>query len=54
MAAETSYCMPELRAVDEKSYHRLEVRGGGREEQPHVQGAAATQALEGQEELLHI
>ena len=54
MAAETSYCMPELRAVDEKSYHRLEVRGGGREEQPHVQAAAAAQAQEDQEELLHV
>ena len=30
-----------------------EVRGGSREEQPHVQGAVAAQALEGLEELLH-
>ena len=29
-------------------------RGGGREEQPHVQAAAAVQAQEGWEEPLHI
>ena len=28
--------------------------GGGQEEQPNLQGAAAAQAQEGQEELLHI
>ena len=31
-----------------------EVRGGGREEQPHVQGAMIVWAKEGQEETLHI
>ena len=31
-----------------------EVRGGGREKQPHVHGEAAAQAQEGREELLHI
>ena len=31
-----------------------EVRGSGRKELPYVQGAAAAQAQEGQEELLHI
>ena len=31
-----------------------EFRGGGREEQPHIQGAAAARAQEGLEELLHI
>jgi len=31
-----------------------EVRGGGLEEQPHVQGVEAEQAQEGGEELLHI
>ena len=31
-----------------------EVRGGGREEQPHVHRAVAARAQEGQEELLHI
>ena len=31
-----------------------EIRGGGREEQLHVQEAMAAQAQEGLEELLHI
>ena len=31
-----------------------EVRGGGREEEPHFQGAVAAQAQEGLEELLHV
>ena len=31
-----------------------EVRGGGREEQPHVQGAVAARAQEGLEELPHV
>ena len=31
-----------------------EVRGGGLEEQPQVQGAAAARAQEGREELLHV
>ena len=31
-----------------------EVRGGGQEEQPHVQGAVAVWAQEGREELLHV
>ena len=38
----------------EKSYPMSEVRGGGREEQPHVQGAVAAQAHEGLEELSHV
>ena len=38
----------------ERSYPMPEVRGGSREEQPHVQGAAAVRAQEGREELLHI
>ena len=29
-------------------------RGGGREDQPHVQGAMAVQAQEGLEELSHM
>ena len=36
------------------SYPMPKVRGGGREEQPHVQGAAAMWAQEGREELLHV
>ena len=31
-----------------------EVRGGGQEEQPHIQGAVTTWAQEGLEELFHI
>ena len=31
-----------------------EVRGGSREELPHVQGAVATQVQEGREELPHV
>ena len=36
------------------SYPTSEVRGGGREEQPYVQGVVAVQAQEGREELLHV
>ena len=38
----------------ERSYPMPKVRGGGREEQPHVQGAVAVWAQEGEEELLLI
>ena len=31
-----------------------EARGGGREDQPNVQGALAVQAQEGLEELSHV
>ena len=31
-----------------------EVRGGSREELPHVKGAVAARAQQGQEELLHV
>ena len=31
-----------------------EARGGGREDQPHIQGAVAAQAQEGLEELSHV
>ena len=37
-----------------RSYPMSEVRGASREEQPHVQGAAAMLAQEGKEDLLHI
>ena len=37
-----------------RSYPMPEVRGNGREEQPHVQGAVAAQVQEGLEELLHV
>ena len=38
----------------ERSYPTSEVRGGSWEEQPHLQGAMATQAQEGLEELFQI
>ena len=31
-----------------------EARGGGREDQPHIQGAVAAQAQESLEELSHV
>ena len=31
-----------------------EVKGGSREEQPHVQGAVAVRAQESREEILHV
>ena len=33
---------------------KSEARGGGQEDQPHVQGAVAVRAQEGLEELSHI
>ena len=47
---------PRLRsgAAAERRYPVNEVRGGGWEDQPHVQGAVAVQAQEGLEELSHI
>ena len=38
----------------ERSYPTSEVRGGDREEQPHVQGAVAVRTKEGLEELFHV
>ena len=38
----------------ERSYSASEVRGGGWEELPHIQGVVAAQAQEGLEELFHI
>ena len=35
-------------------YHTPEVRGGGREELSHIQGAVAAQVQEDREELLHV
>ena len=45
---------PRSAVVAKRSYPTPEVRGSGREEQPHVQGAVAALAQEGQEEILHI
>ena len=38
----------------ERSYRPSEVRGGGWEDQPHVQGAVAAWIQESLEELFHI
>ena len=37
-----------------KSYLLPEARGGGREEQPYVQGVVALRTPEGLEELFHV
>ena len=44
---------PRSGGVAERSYPASKVRGGGREEQAHVQGAVAAHAQEGLEELSH-
>ena len=41
-------------AAARRSNPTPEARGGGREDQPHIQGALAAQAQEGLEELSHI
>ena len=45
---------PRSGAAAERSYPMAEARGGGLEEQPHVQGAVAAWAQEGLEELFHV
>ena len=45
---------PRPRAVAKRSNPSPEARGGGREDQPHVQEAMAARAQEGLEELSHI
>ena len=37
-----------------RSYATPKARGGGREEQPHIQGAGAAQAQAGLEKLFHV
>ena len=44
---------PRPRAAAGRSNCTTEARGGGQEDQPHVQGAVAVQAQEGLEELSH-
>ena len=48
--------LPRLRsrAVARRSNPTPEARGGGWEDQPHVQGAVAVRAQEGLEELSHV
>ena len=50
-AAERSYPTSEVRGSDEIA---SEARGGGREDQPHIQGVVAVWAQEGLEELSHV
>ena len=38
----------------ERSYLKRKARGGGQEEQPHVQGVVAARVQEGLEELFHV
>ena len=52
--AEKSYPSPRSGAAAGRSYPTYEVRGGGREDQPNVQGAVATQAQESLEVLSHV
>ena len=49
-----SYPTPEVRGGGWEELSQPEIRGGGREELPHVQGAVAARAQEGQEALLHV
>ena len=48
--------LPRLRsrAVARRSNPMPEARGGGWEDQPHVQGALAVRSQEGLEELSHV
>ena len=55
--AERSYPVSEVRGAGLEELPpalKHEARGGGQEDQPHVQGALAAQAQEGPEELSHI
>ena len=45
---------PRSGGAAERSYPESEIRSGGREDQPHVQGAMAVWVQEGLEELSHI
>ena len=45
---------PRPRAAAGRSNPISEARGGGRQDQPHVQGAVAARAQEGLEELSHV
>ena len=45
---------PRPRAAAGRSNPTPEIRGGGQEDQPHVQGAVAAWAQDGLEELFHV
>ena len=53
-AAAESARLRQRTSAAERTYPMSEVRGGGREELPHVQGAVPAQAQEGLEELSHV
>ena len=46
--------MSEVGAAAEGSNPKPEARGGGLEDQPHIQEAVAAQAQKGLEELSHV
>ena len=52
--ADKSYPSPRSGVATERSYPASEVRGGDREDQPHVQEAVAARAQEVLEELSHV
>ena len=45
---------PRSGGAAKRSYPASEVRGGGREDQPHVQAAMAARVQEGLEKLSHV
>ena len=45
---------PRPRVAARRSNPTPEARGGGREDQPHIQGAVAARVQEGLEELSHV
>ena len=45
---------PRPGASARRSYPTPEARGGGQEDQPHIQGAVAARVQEGLEELSHV
>ena len=53
-APERSYLHLRSGAVAERSHPTPEARGGGREDQPHIQGVVAAWAQEGLEEPSHV
>ena len=53
-AAGRSYPKSKARGSGQEELLDTEARGGGREEQPHIQGAVAVRVQEGLEELSHV
>ena len=54
MGGDTPRPKPEAKGGGGEEHHMTEARGGGREDQPHIQGAVAARAQEGLEELSHV